>query len=1150
MLKKYLAIILIALILLLSAYLLLISKFDPNQLVSDIITKAAVKNGLRICYGSIHLSIWNGPAARVDNVLIQDITSGVNILSAEKIYVVIKLFPLIFGEVRPDAIIIHSSNCNIMRDKNGEWLIPRFLKEKKENEDGLTAVELIDAISSFQIQDGNIQFTDSLQIPQKTVVVRDVQVSLKHSFLSKMTKFSINASVTPEGGEQASIAISGKSKLHGIKDFKSLIIDSHINVTALNPADFKPYMAGFTGFENIKGKFELDLDIKTLPISEGLTVAGEVSCDGLTYVYPKLFLNPVISKKTDIEFAMEYRPGFLDFKSYSANFDLFRVDGSFSVKRIDDMKNELIMSFSSPGFPYNAAGKNFVPFEIFSPKLREFMLEKIDGGEVNLRELLIKVNIIKDKNKKNEHGRDLITMDASFNNVAMNLGHSFKQIDVKSGSITIKDGDIKFTDSRGTYGDAKVKLTDGYIKDIYGESKLHIDTSGEAPYSEIRDFLTTELLPDSVRKYASKVASPSGTSSINLLIEHNLSKSEEPISFSGNAKVSAGSFVYEGIKGRVTVTSGSSRFSNALTELENINLDALDSHLTVSGTVRKAHPESPPVSEINVRGILSDSILKSTILKEAGDELNVHGNCRFRSNFTGTADNIGFDVKTDITQLSIDYGTSFTKKLLSPGNFMLTGNYSDSKGFVFEKSVLNMEGNKYEIKGEYNKANKPSLILGISGNYLNLENVSLNLLPLKPLQLSGKADTSINLSYDNKDNFTADIDIRLYNISSRVGLVSLFDSISGRIVNEVSHTKLQDFKVKTLDELYKIDGEIVKDSDEKEKKVALFIKAKTFDLDKFIKSYPEQKGIGEKQEMSYAFGGRFESRKMVFLDNTYENLSLDFALQKNILTLADVKASSFKGNATASGSINFADEGKTRFDICSEGKKINIKKILEYLGVKGSDFSGDIDITDCISSSWKNAQEIRANLEGKISFISKNGTIKKTGIGVISKILSFFNVFSWKDFWIKDIETKGMTYNTISADFTGKEGIFHTENFLLDGSSMKISAIGDIDLKNYKINMTVGVMPLGTVDTIISKIPIVGYILTGKDKSLISAYFEVTGDLKNPEVKPVNIKSMGSGILGLLRRSLGFPYDLIKDMGSDKKTEPTNEQTVTPLPKQ
>jgi hypothetical protein len=69
----------------------------------------------------------------------------------------------------------------------------------------------------------------------------------------------------------------------------------------------------------------------------------------------------------------------------------------------------------------------------------------------------------------------------------------------------------------------------------------------------------------------------------------------------------------------------------------------------------------------------------------------------------------------------------------------------------------------------------------------------------------------------------------------------------------------------------------------------------------------------------------------------------------------------------------------------------------------------------------------------------------------------------------------------------------------------------------------VGVHPLVTVDTVLSKIPIAGYIFTGKNRAFLSYVYEVKGDLDDPKVEAIPIKSLGEGVFGIIKRLLETP---------------------------
>jgi uncharacterized protein YhdP len=109
------------------------------------------------------------------------------------------------------------------------------------------------------------------------------------------------------------------------------------------------------------------------------------------------------------------------------------------------------------------------------------------------------------------------------------------------------------------------------------------------------------------------------------------------------------------------------------------------------------------------------------------------------------------------------------------------------------------------------------------------------------------------------------------------------------------------------------------------------------------------------------------------------------------------------------------------------------------------------------------------------------------------------------------------------ANIHVKDGVASTEDFLVDSDAIKITIFGKVDLGKNLIDAKIGVHPLVTVDTVLSKIPIAGYILTGKNKAFLSYYYEVKGELNDPKIEAIPIKSMGEGLLGIIRRLLETP---------------------------
>jgi hypothetical protein len=112
---------------------------------------------------------------------------------------------------------------------------------------------------------------------------------------------------------------------------------------------------------------------------------------------------------------------------------------------------------------------------------------------------------------------------------------------------------------------------------------------------------------------------------------------------------------------------------------------------------------------------------------------------------------------------------------------------------------------------------------------------------------------------------------------------------------------------------------------------------------------------------------------------------------------------------------------------------------------------------------------------------------------------------------------------------------------------MGIGCEGDIDLINQEMDLTVLVAPLKTVDRIVGKLPIINNILGG---TLISIPFRATGKIGNPTVIPLSPTAVGSGVLGIMERTLKLPITLIQPiMTQSKAAKPADRKPESQNPR-
>jgi uncharacterized protein YhdP len=120
-------------------------------------------------------------------------------------------------------------------------------------------------------------------------------------------------------------------------------------------------------------------------------------------------------------------------------------------------------------------------------------------------------------------------------------------------------------------------------------------------------------------------------------------------------------------------------------------------------------------------------------------------------------------------------------------------------------------------------------------------------------------------------------------------------------------------------------------------------------------------------------------------------------------------------------------------------------------------------------------------------------------------------------------------FTLLTGELAIDKGILSTENIRIDSEAMNMSYVGNYDMVRDRLDLLVVVKPLGTVDKVVTSLPIAGWLLGGEQKALITAQFKVTGTGAKPKVEAIPISSMSKGMLGFFQRTLSLPLKLIED---------------------
>ena len=190
-------------------------------------------------------------------------------------------------------------------------------------------------------------------------------------------------------------------------------------------------------------------------------------------------------------------------------------------------------------------------------------------------------------------------------------------------------------------------------------------------------------------------------------------------------------------------------------------------------------------------------------------------------------------------------------------------------------------------------------------------------------------------------------------------------------------------------------------------------------------------------------------------------------------------------------------------------------------------------------------KEFLASSSGGINLEIKKGVLRQ--LKTLSRVFSLINVSQILSLRLPDMAEEGMPFNELRASISLDQGVLSTEDLFIDSNAMNLSLVGRHSLIDDQLDLTLGIKPLGTVDKIVSNIPLAGWLLTGEDKALITAQFKIEGSGKDPEVSAIPITSVSDTVLGIFKRTLGLPGKLITDLESlgtlDREAAPEEKKS-------
>ena len=213
----------------------------------------------------------------------------------------------------------------------------------------------------------------------------------------------------------------------------------------------------------------------------------------------------------------------------------------------------------------------------------------------------------------------------------------------------------------------------------------------------------------------------------------------------------------------------------------------------------------------------------------------------------------------------------------------------------------------------------------------------------------------------------------------------------------------------------------------------------------------------------------------------------------------------------------------------SKIQNVPIESFLNWFGVTATEMTGKVHLTGQLETEGKNDAERKQNLNGAFNLRIEDGTINR--MRILVQILNLLDLSRWFTLQLPDLTKQGIRYRAITGDFKVTQGVYATENLIVDSSDLRMTGAGRIDLPKDEVDFLVAVRPFAGIDSAINQIPVLGRGIAAIKNSFLVASFTIKGRIDDPAITPAPLGTLSEVFWSVL----GIPKNIV-GLGEGEKT--------------
>lgn len=925
-----------------------------------------------------------------------------------------------------------------------------------------------------QLRRSSVQWRDlAIQKEGFRSVARNISLDLDHLARGSKGNIKLYCDLPALAGAPGVLALSGSVRLPKVgRPLTEAELNGSVDLKQFEIGRFWPYYGHFIPFANPGGRVDLASSFRGRLKEFG--AKGKLRVSGASVVWPKVFHYTVAPRSLQLNYDLRLTASLIDVHSLDLTTDGFRIKGTFRMQDYAGKDPYIVARASTPGtFRYEDV-RAYVPYGIIPADTSDYIEHKIKSGIFKL---------------------DTGVLDGSVSQIAhMELGDNYKTLLIRGpvekavlsygpkapvfsnikGTIELKDKNFTLIGMTAQFGESPLKLN-GAIAEY--------NTDNPSDY-QVRMEITPQ--PSEVA-WLARIAGATklefgGTSTLVLngsghysayRLNGSWDLKQAVYSFPGAIRKPAG------MSNHLNFTSVISAGETRLTSLA-YNL----SPLMLSASALLRYSDQPYLGF----ELQTNQFTMSESLPILPGWQKYHPRGRLQTHLTGTGNPEDFsamDYAGTVTLNSFSLLPDEKLKIVSGINGSIT-----FKGNSLETSSISARygDSPLTVMGQVKSLKNGEAEFSLSSPRFLLRDV--NLAPPK-----------------------ADVAIRRMN--------GIFTVREGRYT-------IKSFSGLLNNSNFSISG-IYADGTSPEANLTLI--SSNLDVDDLLllARFSTQGGASSQGVPKGDLKLKLTAEAGKYGRIPFSKLNVTAVQDAGILYLQGLDAVVFGGRLDAKGRVAPAGGNLgSRYDLNFNIESVDADRFLNALEI-AREVTGSLNVHGDVTAQGDTIADIKKTALGNVRLRLEDGSLRK--FNVLSKMFSILNVSQLLKFQLPDMVADGMPYNEIKGSFAISDGGIVTRDLFIASDAINISVIGNANIVREDMNFTIGVQPLQTVDKIVNRIPVVGWLLTGKDKDFLTVFFEAKGKWSDPQVTAIPAKSMAKGVLNVFRRVFELPVRLFTDTG-------------------